>query len=500
MGAGWVLLDHSSYLFLIKGKEPTNMNRILFTRKAYMKQLFAFAIVLCCSLIAVSASKAQPNQQQQTNTSQVNWQDELRSAQEEGRALKTIISAIQSIDTARQNELIQYIVTDRSVRSRVISALRKSGREISPTTNADLIVTQKPGTREALASGDYNTEVELLRIVIESVGIYGAPTIKRILGEDLYNKINNRNEIEHTLISSPSPQQRIQYAAINASMFGGDFIFKSGFGIGVVLGNDYIGYPYWLPGNVAIQGIIHKEMTDARFGLNFQLGEAGITPFTISGGFNIKNRKLEGTQGFNAMINQTLNVLPTNTDAKLGVGGEFFQAFNPSINTLSQRATTDAQYHTSYHTGDIPGLRKDSLYYLSLSGHAWVSYSFGGSLKGLTVQVGGGTHRINAITVGAANIPVSASKDIPGYYDIVQAKSFDQFDPMLKVNYMHGGSDGYDWGVSLQYCNTLLADGFVQIFNWLDLEAKYSVVVGRDPKKWEWKDFVMVSPVLRLNF
>jgi hypothetical protein len=477
------------------------MNRNLFTRKANMRPLIVTAIAFCCFQFAISSSIAQPNQQQQQqqNTSQVNWQDELRAAQEEGRALKTIISAIQSIDTARQNELIQYIVTDRSVRSRVISALRKSGRDISPNTNADLIVTQKPGTREALASGDYNSEVELLRIVIESVGIYGAPTIKRILGEDLYNKINNRNELEHTLISAPSPQQRIQYAAINASLFGGDFIFKSGFGIGVVLGNDYIGYPYWLPGNVAIQGIIHKEKTDARFGLNFQLGEAGITPFSISGGFNIKNRKLEGTQGFNAMINQTLDVLANNNDAKLGVGGEFFQAFNPSINTLSGRASGpfDPQYRTTYKSGQVVGLKKDSLFYLSLSTHAWVSYSFGGGAKGLTVQVGAGTHRVNAITIGASNVLL---EDQPGYFDIVQAKSFSQFDPMVKVQYNHGGSDGYDWGVSLQYCNTMLADGFIQVFNWLDIEAKYSVVVGRDPKKWEWKDFVMVSPVLRLNF
>lgn len=474
------------------------MNRNLFTRKANMKQLFICSIAICSVLLIASATKAQPTQQQQ-NTSQVNWQDELRTAQEESRALRNILSAIQSIDTARQNELIQYIVTDRSVRSRVISALRKSGRDISPTTNSDLIVTQKPPTLEAQMAGD--AEFELLRIVIESSGIYGAPTIRRILGEDLYNKINNRNDLEHTLISSPSPQQRIQYAAINASFFGGDFIFKSGFGIGVVLGNDYIGYPYWLPGNVSIQGIIHKEKTDARFGLNFPLGEAGITPFSISGGFNIKNRKLEGTQGFNAMINQTLDVLPNNNDAKLGVGGEFFQAFTPSINTLSQRASTDWQYKTIYHTGDLingrPGPAKDSLFYLSLSAHGWVSYSFGGAVRGLTVQLGAGTHRVNAVTIGAKNVNLETQ---PGFFDVVQAKSFDQFDPMIKVLYNHSGTDGYDWGVSLQYCNTLLADGFIQVFSWLDIEAKYSVVVGRDPKKWEWKDFVMVSPVLRLNF
>src|SRR5688572_22929085 len=73
---------------------------------------------------------------------QVNWGEELKQAQEENKALRTVLSAIESIDTARQSELIQWVITDRSIRSRVISALRKANKNISPNTNADLLVTQ----------------------------------------------------------------------------------------------------------------------------------------------------------------------------------------------------------------------------------------------------------------------------------------------------------------------------------------------------------------------
>jgi hypothetical protein len=180
--------------------------------------------------------------QQGGTPQQVNWNDELKQAQEENRALRTVLAAIESIDTARQNELVQWIITDRSIRSRVISALRKSGKNISPSSNADLLVTQKPAS---INEGELNTDVELLRIVIESVGVYGTPQIKKILGEDLYTKINSRSGYEHTLITTEAPQDNIQYANVNAAFWGGDIVLKSGFGFGAYLGNDYIGYPFW---------------------------------------------------------------------------------------------------------------------------------------------------------------------------------------------------------------------------------------------------------------
>ncbi|MEP7235196.1 MAG: hypothetical protein ABI778_07860 [Ignavibacteriota bacterium] len=431
---------------------------------------------------------------QPPNQQQVNWSDSLKNAQEEGRALRSIFAAIESIDTARQSELIQWIITDRSVRSRVLSALRKSGKNISASSNEELVVTQKPPTR---IEGELNNQMDLLKVVIASVGVYGTPQIKRILGEDLYNKINSRSDYEYTMISPEQTQQRIQYANIDASIFGGSIIFKSGFGVGMILGNDYIGYPFWMPGNVGVMGIIHKEMTDVRIGLNFPLGDAGLTPFSLSGGLKIKERKLEGTQGFHAQIEQVLDVLSHDKNSgKLSFGGEFYQAFVPSLTTLSARASDTSirnRYRTSFPSV-LNGETKDSLFYLSLSGHGWLSYAFGGTLRGAYVQLGGGTHRVKAITLGPKSGVPAAN------LDIVEAKTFGPFDPYIKVGYNHIGDGGYDWGMSFQYCNELLADGYVRIFPWLNLEVKYAAVIFRDPQKWEWTDFFIVTPVLKLNF
>ena len=450
--------------------------------------------VLSALLLSFGAAVAQ---QPGGTPQQVNWGEELKLAQEENRALRTVLQAIESIDTARQNELVQWIITDRSIRSRVISALRKSGKNISPSSNADLLITQKPAS---ISEGELNTEVELLRIVVESAGIYGTPTIKKILGEELYAKINSRTGYEYTLISTESPQDNIQYAQINAAVWGGDMVLKSGFGFGAYLGNDYIGYPFWLPGNVSLAGVLRQENTSLVLGFNFQLGEAGLTPFgsQSGGGFRIKERKLEGTQGFNAMLEQKIDVLDNpKSSGRLGSGGEIFSAFDPNLSTLSLRAN-DPQYRTDYVQTSPSAPKKDSLFYLSFSGHGWITYNFGEALKGLYIQAGAGKHSVRAVTVGTKGS--TGKPNDPGYSELQFPKTYNYFDPLIKVGYIHKDNAGEAWGVSVQYCNTLLADGFVRIFNWLNLEAKYSTILSRDARKWEWDNFVIISPVLKLNF
>ena len=262
------------------------------------------------------------------------------------------------------------------------------------------------------------------------------------------------------------------------------------------IGNDYLGYPFWMPGNVEVLGIIHKELTDVRIGLNFGLADAGLSPFVLSGGLKIKERKLEGTQGFQAEVNQIIDVLGNDkSSGKLSLGGEFFQSFTPSISTFSGRALDTSglnKYRTNYPLVGPAG-HKDSLFYLGLSGHLWLNYGFGGALRGAYFEFGGGTHRVNAVTIGAKGQPGTNT-------DLVDAGNFSQFDPLVKIGFNHIAEGGYDYGMSLQYCNELLADGFVRIFTWLNLEVKYAAVVFRSPQKWEQTDFFIITPVLKLNF
>src|SRR5665213_2953646 len=159
----------------------------------------------------VRAQGTEQSTEQQAQPTQMNLTDSLREARAENAARTAVLRSIRSIDTARQNELIQWIITDRTVRSRVISALRKDGYPLSPNSVAEMTVTQVPPND----LNDY--QMQLIRVVIEGAGVYGQPTIERVLGSALYDEINSRTGYQYTLISTEPEQQNIQFVAMNAS-------------------------------------------------------------------------------------------------------------------------------------------------------------------------------------------------------------------------------------------------------------------------------------------
>ena len=442
------------------------------------------AICLAPTGLVRAQQGGQPGTEQQAQPTEMNQQDSLRELQNENAALTAILRSIRSIDTARQNELIQWIITDRTIRSRVISALRKDGFRISPNSVAEMTITQVP-------PDDLNSyQMQLIRVVIEGVGVYGQPTIERVLGSTLYDEINSRTGYQYTLISSAPAQQNIQFVAMNASLFGGDIIFKSGFGFGINVGEDWLGYPFWLPGTIGTYGLIRSGTTDFRLGLEWPLGQSGTAPFVISQGLQIRERKLAGAMAFAAEVKQDLGLLPEQS-GKLHFGLEFRDAFTPNISSFPSFAYNPQ--NRTYYSG--PG--KDSIYYLALSAHAYVQYKMPAQvLRGAYIQVGAGTHGIQPVTVGDnPHDPTNLTQQ-----DLAFDPRQNFFDPFIKLGYVHTGESGDDYGVSVQYCNTLLTDAWVKLFSWFELEAKYSTVVGRDPYPWEWKDYVMVSPKIILNF
>ena len=442
-------------------------------------------VTLGLSAAARNVHAQQTGGQQTVVPAQTNTVDSLHAARAENEALAKILSSIESIDTARQNELIQWIITDRSIRSRVISALRKSGYPIAPNSIAELTVTQKPPTPT-------DQDMGLLRVVIESIGLYGEPTIKRVLGPDLYDKIQTRQGYEYTLISTEPAQQKIQFVAMDASLFGGSIIFKSGFGFGLNVGDDYIGYPFWLPGTIGTYGLIRRGTTDFRVGIEWPLGQSGTAPFVLSQGLQIRERKLTGAMAFSAEILQQLNLL-SEQSGKLHFGLEFRNAFTPTFANMPVFAS-DPIYRTNRFVNGQPAGSKDSLFYLGLSAHGYISYRLPDNvIRGAYVQLGAGMHSIQPLSVG--DNPAD-----PNNTDLVLYDRLSFFDPFIKLGYIHPGESGDDYGISVQYSNTLLTDAWVKLFPWLQLEVKYSAVIFRDPQKWEWKDYVIVSPKLTLNF
>jgi hypothetical protein len=211
----------------------------------------------------------------------------------------------------------------------------------------------------------------------------------------------------------------------------------------------------------------------------------------------VRPRKLTGSMAFSAEIVQDLGLL-SEQSGKLHFGAEFFNAFTPTINNFPSFAF-DPVYQTGSSGLSTQHGAVDSLYYLALSAHGYISYRLPDNvLRGAYVQLGGGTHSIQPATVGVIKAD-QPNGGLPNTdLDLAERQNF--VDPFIKLGYIHTAESGDDWGVSVQYCNTLLTDAWVKLFPWMQIEAKYSTVIFRDPYKWEWKDYVMVSPKITLNF
>lgn len=409
----------------------------------------------------------------------------------ENEALERILRTIQSIDTARQSDLIQWIITDRTVRSRVISALRKAGYPIAPNSVAEMTVTQIPET-------DMSSDKQLLQLIIDQAKLSGDATIARVLGPNLHDVINQRSGYEYTLISTEPAQQKVQFVAMDASLFGGSIVFKSGFGFAVNVGDDYIGYPFWLPGTIGTYGLLRRGTTDFRAGFEWPLGQSGATPFSLSSAMQVKERKLTGSQAFGAEIKQDLGLL-SEQSGKIHFGLEFRDAFTPTVSSLPSFAF-QPQYQTRLDSMNRQLGSPDSLYYLAISAHGYVSYRLPDQvLRGAYVQVGGGMHGVQPYSMGTPDRNQHVG-DATFEQAIVTYERKDYWEPFVKLGYVHSADAGDEYGVSVQYSNELLTDAWVKLFPWLQLEVKYASVVFRDPKPWEWKDYVMVSPKLTLNF
>jgi hypothetical protein len=238
--------------------------------------------------------------------------------------------------------------------------------------------------------------------------------------------------------------------------------------------------------------LLRRGTTDFRIGLEWPLGQSGASPFSLSQAMQIRQRILTGSQAFAAEIKQDLGLL-SEQSGKLHFGLEFRDAFTPTISSLPPSAFADNNFADTNSKGKSSG----TLYYLALSTHAYLQYRLPDqTMRGAYIQLGGGMHSIQPFNLEVQSIP-DKNAEVP---QVNLLGRLDYFDPFVKLGYVHSSDAGDEYGVSVQYSNELLTDGWVKLFPWLQLEVKYATVIGRDPEPWEWKDYVMVSPKLTLNF
>ena len=115
---------------------------------------------------------------------------------------------------------------------------------------------------------------------------------------------------------------------------------------------------------------------------------------------------------------------------------EFRNAFTPSVTSFPAFALNGLMNGTDPYATGTGGQgilsAKDSLYYLKLSAHAYLTYNFPNqSLRGAYIWVGGGLHIIQPATIGVPPIdPTNPNSNL----ELTSNLSY--FDPLVKIGYI----------------------------------------------------------------
>jgi hypothetical protein len=125
-------------------------------------------------------------------------------------------------------------------------------------------------------------------------------------------------------------------------------------------------------------------------------------------------------------------------------------------------------------------------YSAGLIANANIGYAFAreSALEGLSIAIGGGGHRIDHIVRVSPTEIKTIGNAIIG-------------DPFVRLGYEHLGST--DWGLSAQYSNMMLLDGYFEIFSGFALQAKYALRLNHRNEPYEYDSYFVLSPRIKIS-
>lgn len=223
------------------------------------------------------------------------------------------------------------------------------------------------------------------------------------------------------------------------------------------LGMDEINHPFWANGTIEVLATYKRN----RFGIIFPFGP-GRSNVMLYDPFLFRARRLTGARGFLGEFDYG------------PVGGSF------SINRFSREDLSTAT---------------DPNRFWFIGGMVNFYYSFGVALdpsNRLRAKVGIGAHRVGES--GLIQNPADPASD---YVSLGQWNYF--VSPYVKIEYLNGEATER-YRAALQFYNlTVMLYGSMEIVpRILSLEVKYVWPLGNVLKNWEYPEFFLISPKLRI--
>ncbi len=471
---------------------------------------------------------------------------------DENSRLRILMRAVTTLDPLVQRYFPQWTLQDEPL---ILETMRKIRDNRDDLTDAEALqVAERVLTGKArlrVVQSPKNTD-KIIAIIIEkarpknegnpeSAGfmtnpddgdyedyrIVGQKTLAKILTDELYTKIVNREEYAHIMetgIIKPEPY----VAEANISIpFGGGFMWtlesderKSGgvalsisrirAGFELKIGNDWVNQPF-LYGAQWNALVVYEpspyEHIKIGPSIPFSWGDKSITNnFPI-----FQNRKLNGSWGASGeyfrQLSNTSGSIGTDAD---GIGMAAYVSFGLStmgkkklINPAGEIINGDGSIFNvgAYPppTYDDQSVNQQKFYYITSSATGYYWRDLGFLLDGLRISAGLGYLKVNEARRQIWNTdPAPAGSTRELFEDTVKVLAgHGTLDLFTKLAYVHTGKTFY--GVSLQYFNGgVMAEAYLHIFSWMRAEVKYARVVFRDPEPWERTEVIV--PGLRFGF
>lgn len=225
------------------------------------------------------------------------------------------------------------------------------------------------------------------------------------------------------------------------------------------LGVDEINNPFWANGTVSLLATYRR----ARFGIVLPLG-GGKHNLEFFDPFLFRARRLTGARGFLGEID-------------LGSFGGMMSIRRFSANDLSAATNPNS--------------------FAFVAGIVNVYYSFGVGLNSsnfVRAKVGAGLHRVTpASVIVNSSDPTDLSVGLAQFTNVIS--------PYVKVEYLNK-DDAERFKIGLQFYNlTIMLTGSMDVIpGVLSLETKYVWPVGGRIEAWEYPEFFLLSPKLRVTF
>jgi len=386
----------------------------------------------------------------------------------ENKRLDFLLNALK----IRQKEYFpQWFIRDDRLQIEVLRALN------APDSLFPAVLNKRQYNIEVIQSPVGNGELLELLVgndELKIVDVEGTGSLKTILGDALYNKLQKR-EYAHQMTTTILTQTLTNYTSINISLLGAEALIRLDsvdFGIKVDLGRDFVGYPFYYGGSWNILGVYRPDRSQV-----YELGvlipfQPGQTQVNLIGPLSFKQRKLNGAPGIIGRFEK--QILPDGS-----IGGAF------SIASLSKRGSNIL---LDENGSLIQNDTSRSFFYIAGNLHLYYSMDLSDMvLNGLRVYAGFGYFQMRDARLG---------KD---FNTIETVGKPDRFDFYGKVSYEH--KVGTEYGIALQYYDlSLLASAYMKVFEWMSVEAKYSRVIFRKERYWEHRDCLALSPRIAFTF